>query len=264
MRAAITVTGGTVVPLPASYRSLGRRVASPAWPAKPQLATLAGLSARLPRRAGDAIEILLAAARPFDDGFQPLRPFWAQEVVHRGLSMLRLFAALQRLGRGRLVRRSIHERRLAMHLAAELASLETRDLTCIRPCSGPLREIARDLVALFGPASGDIVLDTDVMPLGMPAYKRRALVLLGHELVANALTHAFDGRSVGHLSIRLHRVGAGYARLQVEDDGVGFTPGCPRPDASVAGGLAELLEGDLRYIARRGSGSMPEVVFPAW
>ena len=230
--------------------------------ARPDMVALAELSARLPRRAGDAIEILLAAARPFDDGFKPLRPFWEHEATHRALTMLRLFIALQRWDRGRRSLRSIYERRLALHLAAALASLETTELTRTLPCSGPFRETARDLVALFGPAIGQVVLDTDVMPLSLPAYKGRALVLIGNELIANALTHAFAGRSIGHLSLRLQRLGANRARLQVCDDGIGLTHGRPNPATSVAGGLADLLDGGIRYPDPVCRGTMAELVFP--
>ena len=228
--------------------------------AVPELVRLAELSARLPRRAGGSIEILLAAARPFADGFLPLRPFWVQEAAHRAMSTLRLFIALQRRDRGRPSPRNMFERRLALHLAAELAGLETTSLTRILPCSGPLRETARDLVALFGPSAGQIALDTDVTPLSLPAYRRRALVLLGHELVVTALTHGFEGRSTGRLTLRLQRLGAFRACLQLCDDGIGFTHGVPNPAVSVAGGLADLLEGEIRYFSARGV--TVELVFP--
>ena len=172
------------------------------------LTGLAELSASLPRRHGGTIEILLAAARPFDDGFAPLRPLWAQEAMHRATGVLRLFAALHRRDHSRSSPHALHERRLASHLAAELASLETGAALRVLPCSGPLRKVARDLVALFGPAIGQVVLDTDVVPLSLPAYRCRALVLLGSELVMNALLYAFHGRRMGHVSLRLQRLGA--------------------------------------------------------
>ena len=62
--------------------------------ANSELLRLAELSAPLPRRRSGAIEVLLAAARPFDDGFLPLKPLWAQEAVHRAFSTLRLFEAI--------------------------------------------------------------------------------------------------------------------------------------------------------------------------
>ena len=204
----------------------------------------------------------MAAARPFDDGSTALSPIWLQEALHRAVSMLRLFTALYQRDGSRPSPRGIYERRLALHLAAELASLESAGASCVLPCSGPLREIARDLVGLFGPAIGEVVLDTEVASLTLPAYRRRALVLLGSELVTNALTHAFRGRSVGHVSLCLWRVGTDRLRLRVGDDGVGYARGRPVPGRSIAGALTDLLAGDITYIAQPGGGSMAEVLFP--
>jgi two-component sensor histidine kinase len=235
---------------------------NPSQAARSDFAALAELSARLPRRAGGAIEILLGATRLFDDRFQALQPLWAQEATHRALSTLRLFARLQRSDCGYRSLRGGFERRLALHLSAELASLETTDITRVLPCSRPLRETARDLVALFGPAIGQVDINTHVTPLSLPAYRRRALVLLGNELVANSLTHAFDGRNIGHLSLRLDRVSATHARLLVCDDGVGFSQAHPNPAASVAGGLADLLQGEIRYLNPMGGGMAVKLMFP--
>lgn len=261
MSATLTNTRETSVPV-ASLIGQHAISANPSQAARSDFAALAELSARLPRRAGGAIEILLAAACLFDDGFQALRPLWAQEASHRALSTLRLFAELQRSDCGNRSLRGKFERRLALHLSAELASLETTDITRVLPCSRPLRETARDLVALFSPAIGDVEIDTHVTPLSLPAYRRRALVLLGNELIANALTHAFDGRTIGHLSLRLDRVSATHARLLVCDDGVGFSHARPDPAASVAGGLADLLQGEIRYLDPMGGGMAVQLVFP--
>jgi hypothetical protein len=227
------------------------------------LVSLAHLSAGLPVRGGDAVGVLLAAARPFDDGFAPLRPLWAEEAMHRAYGTLRLFAALREHETGRPGPEAIRELRLAMHLASALASLNVTGPSPLRACSGALREVARDLVALFGPAIGHVSLETDVEPLSLCAYRRRALVLLGSELVTNALLHAFAGRVGGRILLRLGRHAGGLAILSCEDDGVGLTG--ERPDAarSVAGALADLLEGDIVHRDALGRGTIAEVVFPA-
>lgn len=225
----------------------------------PAVVALAELSARLPNRDGDALAVLLAAARPFDDRFHTLRPLWVREATHRALGVLELFAALRR--RAPASRDGAGEQRLALHLASVLASLETIHLRRIVPCSGALREVARDLVALFEPAVGTVVLETDVALLGLAAYQRRALVLLGHELVTNALLHAFEGRDHGRISLRLERVGVGFARLLVADDGIGFVCGRPRRATSIAGDLADLLEGEIQYCSSAGQGTSAELIF---
>ena len=225
-----------------------------------EIIALAELSAALPHRTGDALAVLLAAARPFDDGFLPLRPFWTGEATHRALVMLRLFTTMRRRERWR--GGDAEEHRLALRLASALACVGTAHVRRVVPCSGALREVARDLVALFEPSVGDVALETEVASLGLPAYKRRALVLLGHELVANALLHAFAGRAVGRISLRLGRVADGLAHLVVADDGIGFRGKPPCPARSTAGGLSELLEGDLHYRSSDGWGASAEVIFP--
>lgn len=228
---------------------------------QPDVVTLAELAGRLARRHGDPANILLAAARPFDDDCEPLRPLWAQEAMHRAVAMLRLFAALRRRSAGRSSG-SIYERRLALHLAGELASLDRTGRSECLPCAGPLREIARDLVGLFGPAIGPVVLDTDMTPISLLAYQRRALVLLGSGLVTSALRHAFIGRDAGRVSLRLERIGTDRAMLRVSDDGVGFMSGRPSSAANIAGALTDLLRGEIRYSDRPGRGAMAEVVLP--
>lgn len=229
---------------------------------QPVLTRLAELSARLPHRHGDPIDILLAAARPFDDGFKPLRPLWLQESMHRAIGILRLFSALHLRDRSRRSLRNIYERQLALHLAGELASLETVEVSRVLPCSGPLREIARDLVGLFGPAVGQVVLETDVMSLSLPAYRRRALVLLASDLVTNALTHAFHGRCTGRVLLRLQRSGGDHARLQVSDDGIGYAKSRPDSARNIAGALTDLLGGEIGYCDPPGWGATAEIVFP--
>ena len=260
----LNIVGASAVALH-RFAGLGRRgdpaKALIAGMRQPDVVTLAELAGRLARRHGDPADILLAAARPFDDACEPLRPLWAQEAMHRAVSMLRLFAALRRQRAWRPPG-SIYERRLALHLAGELASLDRTGRSECLPCAGPLREIARDLVGLFGPAVGQVVLDTDVAALSLLAYQRRALVLLGSGLVTSALRHAFIGRDAGRVSLRLERVGSDKAMLQVSDDGTGFIAGRPSSAANIAGALTDLLRGEIRYSDRPGRGSMAEIVFP--
>lgn len=107
-----------------------------------------------------------------------------------------------------------------------------------------------------------MVIDTDVTPPSLPAYKRRAFVLLGHELASNPLLHAFPRRRRGRLLVRLRRLDTGRTRLPVGDNGVGFARGHPDPAISVSGGLADLLEGELRHVNTTTWRTMAQVVFP--
>jgi hypothetical protein len=226
------------------------------------ISALAAAAAKVPLREGAVIEILLGAARPPEDGFPALRPLWAQEATHRAVSMLRLSAKLHRANRRCRPIQDVYQERNALHLASELFSLKMTESTDALPCSGSLRETARDLVALFSDTVGRVSINTDVAPLSLPAYRRRALVLLGHELVTNALLHAFHGRSAGQIALRLERLEGGRAILQVCDDGIGFTFGCPDAMINIAGGLADLLQAEIWYFRTKTWNTVAEVIFP--
>jgi signal transduction histidine kinase len=225
-----------------------------------EFVALASLSAQFANRAGDDLSILLTAAQPRDDGFPLLRPLWAREALHRALCILELFAALRC---GETATPSKTDRHcLALRLASVLTSLETVELTRIVPCSGALREVAHDLVALFEPAIGRVMLDIDVATVSLAAYRRRALVLLVHNLIANALLHAFEGREIGCISLRLERMNREQARLVVGDDGIGFVNGHSNPATSVAGSLSDLLEAEIEYSSPAGRGTQAAILFP--
>jgi len=150
---------------------------------------------------------------------------------------------------------------LARDLASLIKSLETTNEMAILPCARVLRDIVRDIDALFGTVAGEVTLYTDIASVALPAYKRRALVLAAVELVANALLHGFRGRSGGRIEVTLKLLGA-RASLRVTDDGVGFTAHPPALHFGIAATLADLLEGELAYDRICGR-TTAAIVFPA-
>lgn len=72
--------------------------------------------------------------------------------------------------------------------------------------------------------------------------------LLLHELIANALTHAFPGERKGQVSIELRRLENGEIYLAVADDGVGWPVGFdPRQDGRMGMQMIfALAEGQLK------------------
>jgi two-component sensor histidine kinase len=143
-----------------------------------------------------------------------LRPLWANEAMHRAWSLTRLLLRLDDL---RLDERDSGgdpflaslEHRIAEELARGYAALQIDADTAMRPCSRPLRDIAIDLVELFSPAASRIRLCTAIDHVVLSEFKRRALVLLGSELVTNALMHAFHGRTLGRISVTLQALSGG-------------------------------------------------------
>jgi hypothetical protein len=119
--------------------------------------TASGISAQRVKLLG----VLLSSASPTLCGGRPaLRPIWAAEALHRAYNMVRLVARLERRASshdeqpGRLE----FENRLGDELASIFDSLAIDRDEELRPCSTSLRDVARNLIELFGPAVGDIIL----------------------------------------------------------------------------------------------------------
>jgi hypothetical protein len=205
--------------------------------------------------------MLLAASSPTACGGRAvLRPIWATEALNRAYVMVRLIGDLEQRAPRPC---SDMETGLGGELAATYSSLAISSDEELRPCSGPLRGLVRDLVELFEPVP--IALTTCVDRLTLPAFRQRALVLLASEIVSNALLHGFRDRPFGRIKFELAVLGRHTARLTVADDG-----GCVLERArdhaarcSVVHYLADLLESDMVYRARPGGGMIAEMEFPA-
>jgi hypothetical protein len=227
--------------------------------------TAAGISRQRARLLG----ILLAAAPPASCGGRPvLRPIWATEAMHRAHSMVRLVGRLEQ----RMPRRDDQSRlpdfetHLGLELAAVFDSLAITDDEELRPCSSNLREVARNLIELFGPTIGHVTVSTSVERLALSAFRHRALVLIASELVTNALLHAFKDRRAGQITLKLTLLGGGVACMTVTDDGDHLFDRARYHSArcSVTNYLADLLEAELVYRPRPGGGTIAELEIPTW
>jgi two-component sensor histidine kinase len=225
--------------------------------------TAAGISAQRVKLLG----VLLSSASPTLCGGRPvLRPIWAAEALHRAYSIVRLVARLERRTPtydkqpGRLH----FEDRLGDELASIFDSLAIDRAEELRPCSTSLRDVARNLIELFGPAVGDIIFASSVDRLALPAFQHRALILAASELIMNTLLHAFNGRSAGRVTLELALLNQGMARLTVTDDGnypSGAPPHCPAR-CSVINYLADLLQSEPVYRSGIGDGMIAEIDIP--
>ncbi|MDO1558397.1 ATP-binding protein [Brevundimonas sp. 2R-24] len=97
------------------------------------------------------------------------------------------------------------------------------------------------------------VLDTRGAQVGEAHAAALALVL--HELVSNAVEHAFKGRNGGEVRITLRGEGENLS-LFVADDGAGFgDPAASKEGLNLARGIVEHLGGVLQIDSRRGAGA---------
>jgi len=223
----------------------------------------AGTSQLSHSRSGTLALLLNATLPALSGGSSVLDPLWTEEAMHRAYSLVNLTFALDR--RAPLCHNDIvtarMEQALSRNIAACFRSLAISDDKKILPCSDALRIIVRNLVELFGLAAGQISLEMSIERLGLPAFKRRSLVSAASELVINALRHAFDAPSSGHITVGLCRLGLSDAKLSISDDGRGIRPGRYGP-SGIAFDLAALLESDLLYSEAERGGTLAEITFP--
>jgi two-component sensor histidine kinase len=225
--------------------------------------SLARLASRDEMQPRYHLGLLLACALPIGHrGCEVLKPLWAEEAMHRAYNFMRLIdagsSAEEQTSENRLARGKPDA--LARDLAARFRDLETSDERVVLPCSAVLRDVVACLVWLFG-SPINVSVETRVMDVALPAYKRRALVLAAAELVANALLHAFRGRQAGRMEVDLIAGRKGAACLRIADNGIGMTGRGPNLHCGVASGLADLLEADLTY-DRIAGWTIAEIGFP--
>jgi two-component sensor histidine kinase len=209
---------------------------------------------------------LLASASMTSCKGSLLRPIWVMEAMRRAYNMVRLVGFLDRYAplSGIDSHRPDFEKRLADTLAATFDSLAIERDEVLRPCSMALRSLTQNLVELFGSAIGDIALSTCVDRLVLPAFQQRALILLTSELVTNVLLHAFNDRIDGRIVVELWVPTRGDASLTISNDG-NLLSSIPHQQqagrCSMAGDLADLLQGDVVYTPRVGGGQIAKVTF---
>jgi hypothetical protein len=217
----------------------------------------AQISHALAARAEDAIGLLLAAAALPPGGTAPAS-VWAAEAMHRAYATLQLFLRLHQCSP--LIDRLTRDLEcwLAADLARTLRALATANPRAPAACGPALRAVVHNLAALFAPATDDLRVETDIEPVTLPGAARRALVLLAHELVAEAI---LQDRPAGHISVILRPLSPGLACLTVTDDGATLNDEVRQPE-TVATDLAALMQADLHY-ARREAGHTTAVIFRA-
>lgn len=150
---------------------------------------------------------------------------WHSDALHRAKNLVQLTTSLAGLAehpsRHWLPADIVAETRSLARAYQELSSGYGETQTV--PCTPLLTEIATRLTRIFGRARG-ITISIDADPVALAPDMRRALVLMGSELIINSLKYAYPAETGGVISVRLKADLLGLA-LAVEDDGAGIVSG---------------------------------------
>lgn len=217
----------------------------------------------LTSRRGAILDLLLKATRSArDDDRTMLEPIWANETFERVYFIVELLLMLDhRMKAGSRHLSGVRiEHQTALRLAGAFRLLNDLTDRDVQPCCGLLRDVVRDLVELFGPAVGDVVVKLDIERLALPQFEWRALILAAGNLVLRALLHAFRGRSFGVVQVSLRRVGDSYARLIVADDGCDLTYDREADGWAVLEDLTAILDSRVAYRRANRGGTIAEIV----
>jgi len=120
-------------------------------------------------------------------------------------------------------------------------------------------EYARSLLSYLWRAhtgsQAGIRLKLNLQPVSLSVETAVPCGLILNELAANAIKHAFRGRSDGEVTVTLHASPEGRVRLCVSDNGVGLPSGLDwRQSPSMGLGLVRMLAGQLNGTLEAGLG----------
>jgi len=190
------------------------------------------------------------------------------EVHHRVRNNLQLIHSLLNLQARRIsdpeaaaAVRSTQDRVRLMASIHERLS-ESPDLAGI-DFAAYLRSLVDLVFRTFRERTGPVLLDIEAEPASLPLHLAVPCGMIVHELVTNALQHAFAGRLGGRVRVELGRLERQVV-LAVEDNGIGLPPGAEEGDSlgfTLVRALADQIGG--RLVVHRGQGTRVEITFEA-
>jgi len=128
------------------------------------------------------------------------------------------------------------------------------------------RMLCGDLFRMYGVRDDWVELKVEAGSLPLPVDRAEPLALILHELVSNALKHAFTEEKGGQLTIRLSTAEAGEGLLMVADNGTktGRRMDFEGETAALGLRMVDVLVKQIRgtRVVRRSSGTEVEVRFP--
>jgi two-component sensor histidine kinase len=120
------------------------------------------------------------------------------------------------------------------------------------------RQLMNDLFQINGAAASKIQLRLELEPVLVPVDVAIPCGLILNELTTNAISHAYDGRSSGEISVQLLTSSPETVQLTFADDGRGFSPQQDWRSADTLGlqlvrMLTDQLQGTINMINGRGT-----------
>ena len=184
---------------PRSAKSAGGRTRKKSNPRAGacRIGSVAVSASLLTSRRAAILSLILESISPVRDGDgSMLHSVWANEVLERVSLIIQLLSSLDRQARAgsHHLPGMRNERQTAVRLATTFGLLNDLPDHKARPCSNLLRHLVRDLVALFSPAGGGVVIKLEIEKFALPLFRRRALILAASYLVlrARCTVCAFD------------------------------------------------------------------------
>jgi two-component sensor histidine kinase len=230
---------------------------------------------RMPPRTG-RIDAVLVNIRDVTEELRQeqelkIKQAMIQEIHHRVKNNLQTIAALLRLQSRRSGSPEVSEmlgetinRILSIAVVHEFLSHDQSSIVDVRDvCHRLMQEVHQ---SIHDPEKR-ITFTVDGPMLPLPAQQATACALVVNELLQNAVRHAFDGRTEGHVSVQLADDEA-HLTIEVVDDGIGVGPAF---DARRQGNLGlqivrtlvgEDLRGQFRISQNGNVGSRATIRFP--
>lgn len=178
-------------------------------------------------------------------------PLWREDAIHRAKNMAQMSTSFANVADHPLRRwlpTEVTAQARCLSRAYEELGIDG-DTKAPVPCAALLTEISTRLADIFG-RSRHVAIVISAEPVLLPAGVRRALLLMGSELVINALKYGYPNDAGGTISVRL-AARHGEVELIVEDDGIGRVE---TYSAGHGGGLLEQLSAVLTATVTRTAG----------
>lgn len=175
-----------------------------------------------------------------------------QAVDHRVKNHLQVISSLMLLKARRTPQ---GETRAALEIMAErigaLSIVHRLLQSDIESAQFDLRDLVEELLSDMKAGLPDerVLVESDVATMALPAATATPLALMIHELIANAVRHAFPGDRTGRVGVIIRRSESGL-RVEISDDGIGM-----EADANGFGhSLVEMVGRQLRGSIHRAGG----------